>query len=92
MLCTLEASEGQLEEVSGRVSRCESGESGYAGGGEGEHSQAALATDGAGHAERDEQGLAHRPGLGHHTRHQRGQTLLGQHLMLCRDIICFQDV
>lgn len=55
---TLEASKGQLEEVSGRVCCCEPRESSYIGGGEGEDSQTALATDGACHTQGDEQGLA----------------------------------
>lgn len=81
LCCTLEASKRQFEEVSGRISCCERRESSYTGGGQGENSQTALATDGAGHTEGDEQGLPQGPCLGHHTSHQSGQTLLGQHLM-----------
>lgn len=77
---TLEASKGQFEEVSGRVSCCEPRESSYTGGRQGENSQTTLATDGARHTDGDEQGLPQGSRLGHHTSHQSGQTFLGQHL------------
>lgn len=77
---TLETSEGQLEEVSSRVSGCQPRQSSYTGGGEGENSQAALTSDGSCHTEGDEQRLAQSARLSHHASHQSGQTLLGQHL------------